>query len=243
MELSNEFEVGVPVGTAWDVLTDVQRIAPCLPGAELREIEGEEYRGVVKVKVGPISAEYRGAAHFVDKDDSSHRAVLRAEGRETRGQGNANATITATLEPSEKGTKVSVVTELQITGKVAQFGRGVLADVSNKILGQFVENLETTVLDAPDTNAVEKSTASRSQPDVATAERNGSSSDGASGDGASGDGSGVRQVQAKPAEPVDLLEMAGAPVARRVLPVIGGVLAVLGALALLRRLRRGSSRR
>ncbi len=146
MELTNEFRVGTEVGKAWEVLTDVERIAPCLPGAELREIEGDEYRGVVKVKVGPITAEYKGAARFVELDAEGHKAVLRAEGRETRGQGNASATITAQLEPDGEGTRVSVLTDLSISGKVAQFGRGVLADVSGKILGQFVENLEATVL-------------------------------------------------------------------------------------------------
>ena len=104
MELTNEFRVGVPVERAWEVLTDVERIAPCMPGAQLQEIEGDEYRGVVKVKVGPITAQYKGAARFVERDEAAHRAVLRAEGRETRGQGNANATITAQLDPDGDGT-------------------------------------------------------------------------------------------------------------------------------------------
>lgn len=142
MELTNDFRVSVPVEEAWKVLTDVERIAPCLPGAQLQEVEGEEYRGIVKVKVGPITAQYKGAATFVERDDANHRAVLRAEGRDTRGAGNANATITATLEPHEAGTAVTVVTDLTVTGKVAQFGRGVLADVSAKLLQQFVDCLE-----------------------------------------------------------------------------------------------------
>ena len=146
MELSNEFTVDVPIDEAWSVLTDVSRIAPCMPGAQLQEVEGDEYRGSVKVKVGPVTAEYKGAATFLERDPVGHRAVLRAEGRETRGQGNATATITATLVPEGAGTHVSVVTDLSITGRVAQFGRGVLADVSNKLLGQFVTSLETTVL-------------------------------------------------------------------------------------------------
>jgi carbon monoxide dehydrogenase subunit G len=140
MELTNTFDVSVPVDTAWAVLTDVERIAPCLPGAQLQEIEGDEYRGVVKVKVGPITAQYKGKATFIEKDDVAHKAVLEASGRDTRGQGNASATITALLEPSGD------VTDLTVTGKVAQFGRGVLADVSAKLLGQFVDNLEQTVL-------------------------------------------------------------------------------------------------
>jgi carbon monoxide dehydrogenase subunit G len=149
MELTNEFEVAVPLDEAWAVLTDVERIAPCLPGAELKEIEGDEYRGVVKVKVGPITASYQGVAQFEQLDEVAHRAVLKAEGRETRGQGNASATITATLSPSQIGTKVEVATDLAITGKVAQFARGTLADVSAKLLDQFVRNLETMVL-SPD---------------------------------------------------------------------------------------------
>jgi hypothetical protein len=146
MELTNEFEVAVPIEEAWTVLTDVERIAPCLPGAELQEVEGDQYRGIVKVKVGPITASYKGTARFEEMDAIAHRAVLKAEGRETRGQGNASATISATLSPSGDGTKVEVVTDLAITGKVAQFGRGVLADVSGKLLDQFVHNLETMVL-------------------------------------------------------------------------------------------------
>jgi carbon monoxide dehydrogenase subunit G len=147
MELTNDFEVAVSLDEAWKVLTDVERIAPCLPGAQLQEVEGDEYRGIVKVKVGPITASYKGAASFLELDEMSHRAVLRAEGRETRGQGNASATITAMLaETASGGTKVSVVTDLNITGKVAQFGRGVLGDFSAKLLEQFVSNLETTVL-------------------------------------------------------------------------------------------------
>jgi hypothetical protein len=146
MELSNEFTVDVPVKEAWVLLTDVERIAPCMPGAQLTEVEGDEYRGVVKVKVGPITSQYKGKATFVERDEEAFRAVLRAEGRETKGQGNASATITATLVPEGDRTRVSVVTDLTITGRAAQFGRGVLADVSSKLLGQFVSCLEKNVL-------------------------------------------------------------------------------------------------
>ena len=148
MELSNEFVVPVGIDDAWGLLTDVERIAPCMPGSELQEIDGDEYRGIVKVKVGPITAQYKGKATFVEKDDAAHKAVLRAEGRDTRGQGNANATITATLVTEGSGTRVTVVTDLAITGRAAQFGRGVMADVSTKLLGQFVSCLEKNVLGA-----------------------------------------------------------------------------------------------
>jgi len=146
MELTNTFDVSVPIEEAWLVLTDVERIAPCLPGAQLQEIEGDEYRGIVKVKVGPISAQYKGKATFVELDEVNHRAVLEGTGRDTRGQGNASAVITAQLTPAAGGTHVVVTTDLTVTGKVAQFGRGVLGDVSAKLLTQFVVNLEETVL-------------------------------------------------------------------------------------------------
>lgn len=149
MELHNEFTVRTPVEEAWRILTDLERIAPCMPGARLTEVEGDDYRGSVKVKVGPITAEYRGVARFLEQDEEARRAVLRAEGRDTRGQGNANATITATLVAEGSATKVTVETDLAITGRVAQFGRGVLADVSGKLLGQFVDCLERTVLVGP----------------------------------------------------------------------------------------------
>jgi carbon monoxide dehydrogenase subunit G len=210
MELTNEFNVGVPVERAWSTLTDVRVIAPCMPGAELREVEGDEYRGVVKVKVGPITAEYRGKATFLERDEAAHKAVLRAEGRETRGQGNAAATITANLEPDGDGTHVKVVTDLQITGRVAQFGRGVLADVSSKLLNQFVECLETTVLGGP----AEPAAAPSGGNSASTSEEAGVSGDGAS------------QATAPSAKPVDLIEVAGGSVMKRVGPVV----AVLGAL-------------
>ena len=142
MELTNEFRVGVSVPEAWKVLTDVERIAPMMPGAQLQEVEGDEYRGVVKVKVGPITAEYKGKATFEERDEAAGRVVLRATGRDSRGQGNASALITATMTPDGDGTKVSVVTDLTVSGKVAQFGRGVLGEVSAKLLGQFVDALE-----------------------------------------------------------------------------------------------------
>jgi carbon monoxide dehydrogenase subunit G len=150
MELVHEFSVPVPVEQAWQVLTDVERIAPCLPGAELTGADGDTYQGQVKIKVGPITAQYRGTASFAEKDEAQHRVVLKASGRDTRGQGNASATVTATMAAADGGaaTTVSIVTDLTVSGRVAQFGRGVMADVSARLLGQFVRNLETGVLGA-----------------------------------------------------------------------------------------------
>jgi len=237
MELSNSFRVGVPVEQAWAVLTDVERIAPCLPGAQLQEIDGDEYRGVVKVKVGPITAQYKGKATFQELDATAHRAVLRAEGRDTRGQGNANATITATLAADGDGTSVQVVTDLAITGRVAQFGRGTLADVSAKLLGQFVSCLETTVLagdPAPPVPPPAGRVGGNGAP--AASEGNGSPPAGVTAPSAQ---SGPRLVEHAAAPPVDLLEAAGVPVAKRAIPIAAGVLLIALYLRGRRRRRRG----
>jgi uncharacterized protein len=277
MELTNEFKVGVPVERTWEVLTDVELIAPCMPGAQLQEIEGEEYRGVVKVKVGPITAQYKGAARFLEKDEAGHKVVLRAEGRETRGQGNANATITATMTPESDGTQVTVVTDLTITGRVAQFGRGVMADVSGKLLGQFVDCLESKLLSDSDSGPSSAPSSSSASPSAEPADTPAPqsrptgpfdiASEGAAAtrslDEASGEasptatssapkaapavsgqdrlngtsGPAVRIVDAPEAEPVDLLDAAGAPVVKRLAPAVIG-LTVLWLLSIFLRRRR-----
>jgi carbon monoxide dehydrogenase subunit G len=227
MELTNEFRVGVPVAQTWDVLTDVERIAPCMPGAELQEVEGDEYRGVVKVKVGPITAQYKGSASFVERDDAGRRAVLRAEGRDTRGAGNANATITATLAEDGDGTRVKVVTDLAVTGKVAQFGRGVLNDVSVKLLNQFVESLEADVLSSPVTVPTpDPEPAVQPEPEPEPPSPNGSTAP------------TVRRIESAPAQPVDLLDAAGGSVARRVGPIVGAVVFLLWLFTRRRRRRK-----
>lgn len=149
MDLSNTFTVDLPVDDAWRVLTDLERVAPCLPGAALLGVENGVYQGAVKIKVGPVSAKYQGTACFVEKDDSAHRAVLRAEGKDVGGQGNAAATVTATLTAQGSGTKVDVRTDLVLSGRAAQFGSGVIADVTGKLLGQFVHRLEAEVAGEP----------------------------------------------------------------------------------------------
>src|SRR6266550_5503679 len=146
MELAHEFTVNTPIDRAWAVLTDVERIAPCMPGAELTEVHGDTYHGLVKVKVGPITAQYKGTASFVEKDGAAHRAVLKAAGRDARGQGNASATVTAVMTEQGDGTRVAITTDMTGSGRVAQFGRGVMADVTAKLLQQFVDNLEADVL-------------------------------------------------------------------------------------------------
>jgi uncharacterized protein len=153
MKIEDRFRVDLPIEDAWRVLLDIERIAPCMPGAELQEVEGDEYRGVVRIKVGPITAQYKGTARMVEADADAHRAVIEAQGRDTRGQGNASATITMSLTSiGDDTTEVAVDNDVTVTGKVAQFGRGVMADVSSKLLAQFVECLEANVLGAAGTS-------------------------------------------------------------------------------------------
>ena len=142
MELTNTFSISQPVERAWEVITDLERVAPCLPGAALLSVEGDDYHGAVKIKVGPVTAQYEGIARFAERDDAAHHAVLRAEGRDVRGQGNAAATIDVRLAAQGTGTEVRVDTDLELAGRVAQFGRGVIADVSGKLIGQFAARLE-----------------------------------------------------------------------------------------------------
>jgi carbon monoxide dehydrogenase subunit G len=150
MELNDEFEVPLPVAAAWEVLTDVEKVVPSVPGAELREVEGDELRGVMRVKVGATTVSYRGDAHFESLDRDAYKLVLKAEGREIRGQGNATAVITATLLPSETGTAVHIASDLSVTGKLAQFDQEELAEAFGKLVAEFARNLEATLPAAPE---------------------------------------------------------------------------------------------
>ncbi|WP_330324039.1 SRPBCC family protein [Streptomyces pseudovenezuelae] len=137
MELHHEFTVPVPVDEAWRALLDIERVAPCMPGAVVEDYDGRTVTGSVKVKVGPITVTYKGTAVFEEQDEAAHRLVLIASGREIRGQGTARATVTGTLTGQDGGTAVSVRTELAVTGRPAQFGRGVLAEVGDRLVGRF----------------------------------------------------------------------------------------------------------
>jgi len=229
VKIEDQFSVDVPVEEAWKVLLDVERIAPSLPGAQLQEIEGDEYRGIVKIKVGPITAQYKGVARIVEADEANRKVVLKAEGRDTRGQGNASATITATLVPEGRGTAVKIDTDLNITGKVAQFGRGVMADVSSKLLGQFADNLRRDVLSGDGLGNDGQGSLSdppvpaESPPDTGTRAANQTPK---------------RAIDSPEVEPVDLFDAAGGAVGRRLAPVIAGLVALLALRSLGRRRKR-----
>jgi carbon monoxide dehydrogenase subunit G len=211
MEIEDNFRVSTPIEDTWKVLLDIERIAPCLPGAQLQEIEGDEYRGVVKVKVGPITAQYKGTATLAEVDEAGRRLVIDATGRDTRGQGNATASIVVTMLEENGGTRVDVVTDLAITGKVAQFGRGVLVDVSSKLMRQFVENLERDVL----------ATHTSEQPSEPTSEQ---PSEPVSDPAPQAETGELRRIDSKEPEPIDLFDMAGQSAAKRLIPLGIGAL-------------------
>jgi carbon monoxide dehydrogenase subunit G len=141
VQLENSFTVPVPIDEAWRVLLDIERIAPCMPGAALDTVDGDDFTGRVKVKLGPINLTYQGKASFIEKDEAAHKAVIDARGKDQRGNGTAAAVVTAQLKPEGEATRVDVLTDLNITGRPAQFGRGVMTDVGNKLLGQFADKL------------------------------------------------------------------------------------------------------
>ena len=192
MELVNEFRVPVSVDQAWQVLTDVERVAPCIPGAQLLSVDGDDFTGVVKVKVGPITVQYKGKAAFDERNASARRAVITASGKETRGQGHASAIVTAELKDEGDSTSCVLTTDLTISGKAAQFGRGVLSDVATKLIGQFAERLEADVL----ASAAAPGASETPQPQAVSA-------------------------TSRPDDAVHLLSLVAVPLAKRHIPPVG----------------------
>ena len=229
MQLEHEFEVPVPIAEAWAVLLDVERIAPCMPGATVESFDGETIQGRVKVKVGPIQVTYVGTAKFVEKDEAARRAVIDASAKEARGAGTAQATIAAVMHEQGSSTKVTVTTDLAITGRPAQFGRGVMVEVGNKILGKFADCLAAEIGGGQASAGSENPQAQPAMTGAETA---------VAAEGiAAATSSGVPQAHAGPSttplrhlpenEAIDLLHTAGVPVLKRVAPLLGGVLLFL----------------
>jgi carbon monoxide dehydrogenase subunit G len=261
MQLEHDFVVPAPVDQAWTALLDIERVAPCMPGATLESIDGDTFTGKVKVKVGPIQVTYGGTARFVEKDEQAHSAVIEASGKESRGAGTAQATIRANLAAEgSSSTKVKVVTDLAITGKPAQFGRGVLNDVGAKILGLFADCLASqlagpaagsVVADSGGTTgtvpaADAAKAALATEPGTGTGTAAGSSGDtgdrgawAAATEPVASAAAGPRLVQQPLDRPtpdaIDLIDTAGAPLAKRIIPVVAAVLVVLVIWKLLRR--------
>jgi len=207
MELQNSFTVPADVATAWSTLLDVEAIAPCMPGATLETVDGDAFTGNVKVKLGPVSMVYGGQARFVSKDETSHEAVIEGTGKETRGTGTAKALVTARLTPDgASATRVDVTTELTITGKAAQFGRGVMQDVASRLISQFAANLEQVI-----------TTRSAAAPVATTA-------------GGQAAPAPSPAPVAAPAEALDLGSVAMGPVLKRVIPIVVVIIAVAGVI-------------
>ncbi|WP_020105295.1 SRPBCC family protein [Nocardia sp. 348MFTsu5.1] len=197
MKLENQFSIAVPVEEAWKVLLDIERVAPCVPGATLTSNEGDQFKGKVKVKLGPISLSYAGIIKFRSRDEEAKIAVLEGSGREARGNGTASAVVTCRLVDAGDTTDVFVETELDITGKPAQFGRGAMAEVAGKLIGQFSENLAAEI---------------ENKPDVAPAEVAAPASETATSETAAPAVAPVADkpvVPRKSAEPIDLIEASG----------------------------------
>jgi carbon monoxide dehydrogenase subunit G len=224
MQLESAFKVPVPVDVAWNTLLDYPRLARCMPGATVTEVTGDDVLGQVKVKLGPVSITYQGKVTFTEKDEARHRIVASAAGREVRGSGTASARVTAVMTDAGGATEVRVLTDLNITGKPAQFGRSVVAEVSERLIGQFAENLARE-LETGKSGTV-----------------TGASGTAASGTAPAGASAPAEQATPQSAPPagdsLDLLRLVGGPVAKRLAPVLT-VLTTLAAIALVRRLRRG----
>jgi len=228
MELEHSFTVPVPVDQAWDVLLDVERVAPCMPGATLDSVDGDEIKGRMKVKVGPISITYAGTARFTERNRDAGVVTLEGAGKETRGSGTAAATIRSELHGQDGQTEVTVHTSLNVTGRPAQFGRGVMADISAKLIGIFANNL-AEMLATGDGSAVEPAVP---EPAVqATAQANGATT-------ATSVPASTAPAPAPAEDSLNLLKVAGLPVLKRIAAPAGALLAVLGAVLIWRRRRR-----
>jgi carbon monoxide dehydrogenase subunit G len=228
--ITNEFTVNRPINEAWAVLCDVERIAPCLPGAELQEIEDETFRGVVKIKLGAVNANFKGEAKFVERDNANYKAVLAASGRDTGGRGNASADVTAeAMALSPTSTQCTVTAELHISGKVAQFGRGIMGDVSKKLMDQFSANLNTMLDEHPaadtDSPAESESTDTEAAATEAAATEPASTPD--SDNTGEADRPRVRKIEGPAAEPIDVAGLAGPAVLKRFLPAAVGVTVII----------------
>ena len=210
MELANSFVVPADIDTAWKTLLDVEAIAPCMPGAKLTSFDGDNFTADVKVKLGPVTMNFAGAGKFVEKDEANHKAVIDASGKETKGAGSAAALITAVLvAEGPNSTRANIITDLTVTGKAAQFGRGVMADVSKRLIDQFAGNLEQVIV---------------ARQGVATA-------------AAVATAAGGEPVAAPPApvpvlnnDALDLGNAALVPVLKRLVPVVIGIAVVVGAI-------------
>lgn len=230
MKLENEFTVNASMEDAWEAMNDLERVTPCLPGAQLTEQVGDEYKGEMSVKMGPVTAKYNGTVKIEEADESEHRAVLKANGKDARGQGTASATITSTLQDEGNGsTKVRVETDMQLTGRAAQFGRGIQQDVAEKLLSRFAECLENEIMGGGAAEELEPD-ASEVEPSEEEPSTDGAAEGSADGEAGEEEGQPRRRIiqQDKEVEPLDLGEASQEAVIKRLkaaAPVAAGFIA------------------
>ncbi|WP_370939523.1 SRPBCC family protein [Amycolatopsis sp. cg13] len=234
MRLDHEFTVPAPIGEVWQAVIDPERVAPCMPGASLTKVEGDTFAGTVKVKLGPISLLYKGTGEFLEKDEAARKVVIKASGKDSRGGGTAAATVTLTLTERDGGTHGAVATDLAITGRPAQFGRGLISEVGGKILDTFAGNLAAS-LETPAEDAPAAAPAPAPASEEKTAEKPAEAP-------APEEKPHLRSVPAGGStgetEAIDLLDYAGQSVAKRLAPVAAGAVVLLIVLAIVRKLRR-----
>src|SRR5918911_660622 len=237
--MENEFTVDAPVEQAWETLLDLERITPCLPGAALEEESGDEYKGTMTIRLGPVTQKYNGTVSFEETDEESRRAVLKADGKDARGQGTASATITSTLSEENGGTKVRVETDMHLTGRAAQFGRGVQQDVATKLINQFAECLEKEIIG----ENVREEPEQPAEPERAEETEETQAAASANGSGAEDKGEDEEKPKRRiiehdhDVEPLDLGEASREAVLKRVVPLAAGVGVLVIVFWLLRRRR------
>ncbi|TCP55067.1 carbon monoxide dehydrogenase subunit G [Tamaricihabitans halophyticus] len=246
MILEHQFSVPAPLDEVWKAVLDPERVAPCMPGATLTEVEGDSFRGSVKVKLGPISLTYKGSGEFKEKNEQAKRVVIEASGKDARGGGTASATVTVTLTASGDKTDGAVHTDLNITGRPAQFGRGMISEVAGKLLDSFAQCLADKLggaHEAPAAQDAAASSAASGSSGVGQTPSTGAGGSSSTGGGTSAAGSTATGNAASSGAPqdaaaIDLLDYAGTPVIKRLAPVIGGALVVLVFVALRRKRRK-----
>jgi carbon monoxide dehydrogenase subunit G len=228
--MENEFTVEAPVEQAWETLLDLERITPCLPGAVLEEESGDEYKGTMTIRLGPVTQKYNGTVSFEETDEESRRAVLKADGKDARGQGTASATITSTLTEEDGGTKVHVETDMHLTGRAAQFGRGVQQEVATKLINQFAECLEKEIMG--------ENTREEPEPTEEPEEAVSANGSGEQDKGEDEEKPKRRVIQQDhDVEPLDLGEASREAVLKRVIPLAAGLSALIVVIWLVRRRR------
>ncbi|MTD52778.1 SRPBCC family protein [Amycolatopsis pithecellobii] len=227
MRLDHEFSVPVPPAEVWKAVTDPESVAPCMPGATLTKVEGDSFTGTVKVKLGPISLLYKGSGEFLEKDEAARKIVIKASGKDSRGAGTAAATVTVTLREDGGQTKGAVETDLNVTGRPAQFGRGMITEVGGKILDQFAANLaeKLTATESPATPA------STTEPESEPAKPAETTKPAEAG-------TPVESPAPKETEAIDLFDLAGSSVVKRLAPALAGLAGLLVIVAIIRMLRR-----